>query len=207
MKVILLNGSPNAAGCTFTALSETAARLAVHGVETEILQLGAGMVHGCTGCGACKKTGRCVFGGDIVNEAVEKIAAADGFIVGSPVYFASANGSVIAALDRIFMCGRAKFAHKPAAAVVSARRAGTTVTFDELNKYFTIAKMPVVSSQYWNMVHGNTPDEVRRDEEGLQTLRTLADEMAWLLSCIAAGKAVGVQPPVSEPPVRTNFIR
>lgn len=207
MKVILLNGSPHAKGCTFTALSEVAGQLGKHDIKTEILSLGPGMVHGCTGCGACKQSGRCVFAEDIVNEAIEKIAGADGLIVGSPVYFASANGACIAALDRIFMAGRPGFAHKPAAAVVSARRAGTTATFDELNKYFTIAKMPVVSSQYWNMVHGNTPAEVRQDAEGMQTMRTLADEMAWLLACMEAGKAAGICPPEGETPVRTNFIR
>lgn len=207
MKVILLNGSPNPKGCTFTALSQIAQTLKTHGVESEILQLGKEPVHGCIGCGGCKHTHRCVFDGDIVNEAVEKIADADGLVVGSPVYFASANGALIAAMDRIFSAGRAAFAHKPAAAVASARRAGTTVTVDELNKYFAISRMPIVSSQYWNMVHGNTPAEVLQDEEGIQIMHTLADEMAWLLHCMEAGKKAGITPPKAAAPVKTNFIR
>lgn len=207
MKVILLNGSPHEKGCTFTALSEIAKELEKNGIESEILQLGKQAVHGCIGCGKCHTLKKCVFEGDIVNEAVCKIAAADGFVVGSPVYFASANGSLIAALDRIFSAGRADFAHKPAAAIASARRAGTTATVDELNKYFGISRMPIVTSQYWPMVHGNTPDEVKKDEEGMQIMQTLADEMAWLIKSIEAGKKAGVELPTAKPAVKTNFIR
>ncbi|MCI6640607.1 MAG: flavodoxin family protein [Pygmaiobacter massiliensis] len=206
MKVLMLNGSPHSAGCTYTALRHMADRFEQNEVECEIFQLGAKPVAGCTGCGACVKLGRCVQQ-DLVAELSDKLAAADGFVVGSPVYFASANGSLIAALDRLFYCRRERFAHKPAAAVVSARRAGTTVTMDELNKYFSISRMPIVSSQYWNMVHGNTPAEVLQDKEGLQILRTLADEMTWLMRLIEAGRSAHILPPEPEAKISTNFIR
>ena len=205
MKVLLINGSPNREGCTFTALSEAAAQLNKNGIETEFLQIGTGAVRGCIGCGKCSQTQRCVFD-DQVNEALDKMEKADGLIVGSPVYYASANGSVISFLDRMFYAGNC-FAFKPAAAVASARRAGTTATLDELNKYFTIAQMPVVSSQYWNMVHGMSPEDVKQDLEGLQTMRALADNMAWLLKSIEAGKKAGIRPPQPEPRAYTNFIR
>lgn len=207
MKVLLLNGSPHAKGCTFTALSEVANELETQGIQTEILQIGTQPVRGCIGCRRCRTTGHCIFDDDIVNLVIDKAAEADGFIVGSPVYYASANGALIALLDRIFYAGSKNFVYKPAAAVVSARRAGTTASFDELNKYFTISQMPVVSSQYWNMVHGNTPDEVRQDLEGMQIMRTLGRNMAWLLRCIEAGKKANVSLPEAEPRVATNFIR
>lgn len=207
MKVLLLNGSPHAKGCTFTALSEVAKELETQGIQTEILQIGTQPVRGCIGCRRCRTTGHCIFDDDIVNLVIDKAAEADGFIVGSPVYYASANGALIALLDRIFYAGSKNFVYKPAAAVVSARRAGTTASFDELNKYFTISQMPVVSSQYWNMVHGNTPDEVRQDLEGLQIMRTLGRNMAWLLQCIDAGKKANVSLPEEESRVATNFIR
>lgn len=207
MKVLLLNGSPHAKGCTFTALSEVAKELETQGIQTEILQIGTQPVRGCIGCRRCRTTGHCIFDNGIVNLVIDKAAEADGFIVGSPVYYASANGALIALLDRIFYAGSKNFVYKPAAAVVSARRAGTTASFDELNKYFTISQMPVVSSQYWNMVHGNTPDEVRQDLEGLQIMRTLGRNMAWLLRCIEAGKKANVSLPEAEPRVATNFIR
>ncbi len=207
MKVLLLNGSPHAKGCTFTALSEVAKELETQGIQTEILQIGTQPVRGCIGCRRCRTTGHCIFDDGIVNLVIDKAAEADGFIVGSPVYYASANGALIALLDRIFYAGSKNFVYKPAAAVVSARRAGTTASFDELNKYFTISQMPVVSSQYWNMVHGNTPDEVRQDLEGLQIMRTLGRNMAWLLRCIEAGKKANVSLPEAEPRVATNFIR
>lgn len=207
MKVLLLNGSPHAKGCTFTALSEVAKELETQGIQTEILQIGTQPVRGCIGCRRCRTTGHCIFDDDIVNLVIDKAAEADGFIVGSPVYYASANGALIALLDRIFYAGSKNFVYKPAAAVVSARRAGTTASFDELNKYFTISQMPVVSSQYWNMVHGNTPDEVRQDLEGLQIMRTLGRNMAWLLRCIDAGKKANVSFPEEESRVATNFIR
>ena len=207
MKVLLLNGSPHAKGCTFTALSEVAKELETQGIQTEILQIGTQPVRGCIGCRRCRTTGHCIFDNGIVNLVLDKAAEADGFIVGSPVYYASANGALIALLDRIFYAGSKNFVYKPAAAVVSARRAGTTASFDELNKYFTISQMPVVSSQYWNMVHGNTPDEVRQDLEGLQIMRTLGRNMAWLLQCIDAGKKANVSLPEEESRVATNFIR
>ena len=207
MKVLLLNGSTHAKGCTFTALSEVAKELETQGIQTEILQIGTQPVRGCIGCRRCRTTGHCIFDDDIVNLVIDKAAEADGFIVGSPVYYASANGALIALLDRIFYAGSKNFVYKPAAAVVSARRAGTTASFDELNKYFTISQMPVVSSQYWNMVHGNTPDEVRQDLEGMQIMRTLGRNMAWLLRCIEAGKKANVSLPEAEPRVATNFIR
>ena len=207
MKVLLLNGSPHAKGCTFTALSEVAKELETQGIQMEILQIGTQPVRGCIGCRRCRTTGHCIFDDGIVNLVIDKAAEADGFIVGSPVYYASANGALIALLDRIFYAGSKNFVYKPAAAVVSARRAGTTASFDELNKYFTISQMPVVSSQYWNMVHGNTPDEVRQDLEGMQIMRTLGRNMAWLLQCIDAGKKANVSLPEEESRVATNFIR
>ena len=207
MKVLLLNGSPNEAGCTYTALSEVAGVLEQQGIVSEIMQIGKTPVHGCTACGACYDgRGRCVFDDDIVNLFLEKMEAADGLVIGSPVYFAAPNGALLALLDRAFYAG-SHFAYKPAAAVTSARRAGTTATLDVLNKYFTIRHMPVVSSQYWNMVHGKTPEEVRQDREGMQTMRTLGRNMAWMLKCMEAGKQAGVPFPEHEAVLRTNFIR
>ena len=206
MKVLLINGSPNEKGCTYTALSEVAATLNENGVETEIASIGKQPIRGCIGCGGCAGKRRCVFGDDIVNSMIEKMEQADGLIIGSPVYFASPNGNLMSMLDRFFYAGGC-FAHKPAAAVASARRAGTTVTLDDMNKYFGIRQMPVVSSTYWNMVHGSKPEDVKKDEEGLQTMRNLGRNMAWLLKCIAAGKENGVDPPMSENTNRTNFIR
>ena len=208
MRVLLVNGSSTKNGCTFTARSEVAAALEEEQVETEILQLGADPVRDCIGCGGCRKMERrCVFDSDVVNRLIEKAEGADGFVFGTPVYYAHPSGRILSVLDRAFYAGSAAFAYKPGAAVASARRAGTTASLDALNKYFTIAKMPVVSSQYWNMVHGNTPEEVRQDLEGLQIMRTLGRNMAWLLRCIEAGKAAGVNPPAPEAPLRTNFIR
>lgn len=207
MKVLLINGSPHPRGCTHTALSTVAAQLEKNGLETQILQMGNKAVHGCIACGKCRDTGHCIFEDDPVNEAVDLLREADGLVVGSPVYYAGPNGSICAFLDRMFFLKSAPYAFKPAAAVVSCRRGGASASFDRLNKYFTIARMPVVSSQYWNSVHGNTPDEVRQDKEGLQIMRTLGDNMAWLLKCIAAGKAAGIAQPVPEPWEATNFIR
>ena len=206
MKVLLINGSPNAKGCTYTALSEVARTLNECGVETEIAQLGNQAVRGCIGCGGCKEKHRCVFHDDVTNEMIAKMEEADGLIIGSPVYFASPNGNLISMLDRFFYAGNC-FIHKPAAAIASARRAGTTVTLDNLNKYFTIRQMPVVSSTYWNMVHGNKPEDVLKDEEGIQTMRNLGKNMAWLLKCIDNAKQNGIVPPVVQSGVRTNFIR
>lgn len=208
MKVLLINGSPNASGCTYTALCEVAGALEQEGIETEIFQIGKNPIRGCIGCGGCAKNGkaRCVFDDDVVNRALEKAEEADAYVIGSPVYFASANGALIALLDRMFYAGKC-FAYKPAAAVVSARRAGTTASIDEINKYFSIRNMPIVSSKYWTMVHGNAPEEVRQDLEGMQNMRTLGRNMAWMLKCIDAGKKAGVSIPEAEIPVRTSFIR
>lgn len=206
MKVLLVNGSPRAKGCTYTALCEVAGALEKNGVETEIFQVGASPVAGCIGCGACLKSGKC-FVEDDVNEFVEKAKGADGFVFGTPVHYAAASGAVTSFLDRAFYGKTAAFAGKPGAAVVSCRRGGASAAFDQMNKYFTISGMPVVSSQYWNQVHGNTPEEVRQDAEGMQTMRTLGNNMAWLLKCIEAGKKAGILYPEREPAVRTNFIR
>ena len=206
MKVLLINGSPRREGCTHTALAEIAAELEKQGIEAQEFWIGPAPAGGCLGCGGCAKTGRCVQK-DKVNEALELLDGVDGLIVGSPVHYAAASGSVTGFLDRLFYAGGAALRYKPGAAVVSARRAGTTAALDQLNKYFTINQMPIVSSQYWNMVHGNTPDQVRQDAEGMQTMRQLGRNMAWLLRCLAAGKAAGVSLPENEEKVRTNFIR
>ncbi|MDE6881385.1 MAG: flavodoxin family protein [Oscillospiraceae bacterium] len=204
--VLLLNGSPHQYGCTHTALSEVAGALESCGVETEIFWLGKDPLAGCLGCGACGRLGKCVLD-DVGNAAAEKARACDGLGVGSPVHYAAASGQITSALDRLFRSAGGALRLKPAAAVASARRAGTTATLDQLHKYFTISQMPVVSSRYWNMVHGNTPEEVRRDEEGMAVMRTLGRNMAWLLQSIQAGREAGLTPPEEEPPVKTNFIR
>ena len=206
MKVILVNGSPREKGCTYTALCEVADALEKNGIETEIFQVGAKPIAGCIGCNVSLKNGRC-FVDDPVNEFVEKAKTADGFVFGSPVHYAAASGAITSFLDRAFYGKGNVFAGKPGAAVVSCRRGGAASAFDQLNKYFTINSMPVVSSQYWNQVHGNTPDEVRQDAEGLQTMRTLGSNMAWLLKCIQAGVAAGITFPEREPAMKTNFIR
>lgn len=206
MKVILVNGSPHAKGCTYTALTEVAETLEKQGIETEIFQVGTKPIAGCIGCGACSK-GKGCFQQDVVNEFVEKAKEADGFIFGSPIHYASASGAITSFMDRAFYSGSKYMAGKPAAAVVSCRRGGASAGFDQLNKYFTISGMPIVSSQYWNMVHGSKPEDVLQDEEGLQTMRTLANNMAWLLKCIEAGKQAGITYPEREPMIRTNFIR
>lgn len=206
MKVILVNGSPHKEGCTYTALGEAAKALNSNGIETEIFHLGTEPVAGCIACGACSKTGKCIYN-DPVNEFVEKAKDADGFIFGSPVYYSGMSGQLCSFMDRAFYSGGKYMAGKPAAAVVSCRRGGATATFEQINKYFMITNMPVVSSQYWNQVHGNTPDEVKQDLEGLQTMRTLGANMAWLLKCIEAGKKAGIEMPERETPIKTNFIR
>lgn len=206
MKVCLLNGSPNEKGCTFTALTEIANTLKEEGVESEIVWLGKQPVAGCIACGYCREHGECVFK-DKVNALLARLDEFDAFIVGSPVYYAGPSGQITAFLDRLFYVGGKRMAGKPGAAVVSCRRGGASAAFDRLNKYFMMNRMPVVSSQYWNQVHGNTPEEVKEDGEGLQTMRTLARETAWLLKCMEAGKESGVKRPADEPRVRTNFIR
>ena len=207
MKVLMVNGSPHENGCTMTALKEVARILEQEGVETEIIQLGKAAIRDCTACGGCRKLGRCAFGDDPVNEFIEKAKEADGFIFGSPVYYAHPSGRVLSFLDRAFYAGSAAFRQKPGAAVVSARRAGTTASLDALNKYFGISHMPTVGSTYWNMVHGNTPEEVLQDEEGMQVMRNLARNMAWLLKCIELGRQHGAPAPKMEREHWTNFIR
>jgi len=207
MKVLLFNGSGKAHGCTYTALSEVAGALNEEGIETEIVHIGGGPVRDCIGCGQCAGKYRCVFEDDKVNEWIEKAKEADGFIFGTPVYYAHPSGRIQSVLDRMFYAGGRYFAYKPGAAVASARRGGTTASLDVINKYFTINQMPVVSSTYWNMVHGNTPEEVKQDLEGLQTMRNLGHNMAWLLKCIEAGKAQGINIPKADRSNRTNFIR
>lgn len=208
MKVLLLNGSPHKNGCTNTALEEVAKTLNSQGIDTEIFYIGTDAIAPCRACGACKKLGRCVVD-DKVNEFIEKAKEADGFIFGSPVHYASASGIITTFLDRAFYAGSANqvFRMKPGAIVVSARRAGTTATFDQLNKYFTITEMPVISSRYWNMVHGATPDDVLKDEEGMQIMRILGKNMAWYLKSMEAAKKAGILPPEKEEVIKTNFIR
>ena len=205
-KVLLINGSPNAQGCTYTALREVEKSLNKNGVDTEIFQLGKGPIQGCTGCGGCGRNGKCVFD-DRVNRLLERLDEFDGLVIGSPVYYASPNGALLAFLDRLFFAAGKKFAGKPGAAVVSCRRGGATAAFDVLNKYFSISNMPIVTSQYWNQIHGNTPEEALQDAEGLQTMRTLGENMACLIKCIQAGRAAGVPEPVYEKKQSTNFIR
>ncbi len=205
MKVLLVNGSQHENGCTYTALTEVAKALNANGVETEIYQLGQNVKSGCKGCWACKKLGKCVVD-DGVNEFVEKAAEFDGYVFGSPVYYASASGGLISFMDRVFYSGGKKLSYKPAAAVVSCRRAGASTTFDVLNKYFTINNMIVVGSNYWNEIHGNRAEEALQDEEGLQTMRFLGNNMAWVLQCLALGKEQGLEP-ARERKIMTNFIR
>ena len=187
MNVLLLNGSPNAHGCTYTALSEVARTLEENGIGTEIIHVGNKAIRGCIGCRKCKTDGKCVFN-DLVNEVAPKFAACDGIVIGSPVYFASANGTLVSFVDRLFYSTPGDKTMKVGAAVVSARRGGNSATFDELNKYFTISGMPVAASQYWNMVHGYSADDVRKDKEGMQTMRVLGRNMAFLIKSIALGK-------------------
>ena len=206
MKVLLVNGSGHAKGCTYTALEEVAGALEKNGIETEIIQVGTQPIAGCIGCNACLKNGKC-FREDGVNEFVEKAKTADGFVFGSPVHYASASGMITSFLDRAFYGKSTLFQGKPGACIVSCRRGGASAAFDQLNKYFTINCMPVVSSKYWNMVHGSCAEEVEQDLEGLRTMRVLGHNMAYFLHCLAAGRAAGVPLPPEEPPARTNFIR
>lgn len=206
MKVILINGGPHEKGCTYTALKEVEKTLNKNEIETEIFWLGAKPVAACIGCGSCLKNGKC-FIDDKVNEFLEKVPESDGFVFGTPVHFAATSGMLSSFMDRVFYGRRKMFSNKLGAAVVSCRRGGATAALDEINKYFGINNMPIVSSQYWNMVHGNKPEEVFKDEEGMQTMRTLGNNMAWLLKSIEVGKKSGVEPPENEKIVSTNFIR
>lgn len=204
MKVLLINGSPNAHGCTYTALSEVTKTLEENGVTAEIIHVGHQPIRGCISCRKCSQLGKCVFD-DAVNEVAAKLREADGLVVGSPVYYASANGTLTSFLDRLFFSNNADLTMKVGACVVSARRGGCSSTFDQLNKYFTISGMPIASSQYWNSVHGYTPDDVRKDREGLQVMRALGRNMAFLIKSIALGKEqFGL--PEKEKRVATNFI-
>lgn len=205
LKVLLINGSPNHKGCTYTALYEVEQTLNTAGVDTELITVGHKNIRGCIGCRKCKTTGKCSFD-DIVNEIAPKFDEADGLVVGSPVYYASPNGTLISFLDRLFYSVGTDKSMKVGAAVVSARRGGCSSTFDVLNKYFTISGMPVASSQYWNSVHGYTPEDVRKDEEGLQTMRTLGKNMAFLIKSIALGKEQSGLPE-KETRIGTNFIK
>jgi multimeric flavodoxin WrbA len=205
MKVLMINGSPHAKGNTYTALHEMEKIFAENCIDTEIVHIGNQAVRGCIACYSCAKNGKCVFN-DIVNEMAPKFEACDGLVIGSPVYYASANATLIAFLDRLFYSTHFDKTMKVGASVVAARRGGLSSTFDELNKYFTITGMPVASSQYWNSIHGRKPGEAQQDAEGLQTMRTLARNMTFLIKSIALGKkAYGL--PEKEPFERTNFIR
>lgn len=205
-KILLINGSPNEHGCTYTALKEIADTLSKNDVESEILYLGKKPVAGCIACGKCYQTGRCVFD-DNVNKVLEKLDEYNGIVVGSPVYYAGPTGQLCAFLDRLFYCSESRMAGKLAASVVSCRRGGASAAFDRLNKYFGISNMHIVGSQYWNQVHGFTPDDVRKDEEGLQTMRTLAQNMAWLLKNMEAGSEKNIPFPQYEERLRTHFIK
>ena len=205
MKVLLLNGSPHANGSTYTALHEMEKIFQSNGIETELIQVGNQAIRGCVACGACAKLGKCVVD-DAVNQIAPKFEEADGLVVGSPVYYASANATMIALLDRLFYSTSFDKTMKVGAAVVSARRGGLSATFDELNKYFTISGMPVASGQYWNSIHGNRAEEAVQDLEGLQIMRTLANNMSFLIKSIRLGKdAYGL--PEREPKISTNYIR
>lgn len=210
MKVLLINGSPNEKGCTYTALNEISKILNKENIESEIYYIGKDPIASCRACRACAKLKKCVIS-DKVNDFVKYARNFDGYVIGSPVHYASASGVIVPFLDRAFfvdfMGGYNSFIHKPATAVVSARRAGTTATIDQLNKYFQINQMPVISGRYWNMVHGATADEVLKDEEGIQNMRILARNMAYFLKCQQAGKQAGILPPKPEETVYTNFIR
>lgn len=205
MKVLLINGSPREQGNTYTALCEVAKTLQEEGVETEIISIGKKAVQGCIACGCCGREGRCTFRDDLYFKVMRAIKdGIDGLVVGSPVYYGGPNGSLCALLDRVFYAHGKDLQYKPAASVVVCRRGGASAAFDRLNKYFTILNMPVVSSQYWNMVYGQTPGQAAQDEEGMQTMRTLGRNMAWMIKRLDLQKQGHPEP---EPQVRTNFIR
>ena len=207
MKVLMINGSPHQFGCTYTALQAVGDVLKSQDINYEIIWVGDQPLQDCLGCRACLKLGKCIFDEDVVNELLEKAKLAQGFIFGAPVYYAHPGGRLLSVLDRLFYAGSKHLTYKPGAAVVAARRAGTTAALDVLNKYFTMNKMPVVSSQYWNIVHGRTPEEALQDLEGLQTLRILGLNMAWLLKSMAQAEKFGLRPPQEAAYQETNFIR
>ena len=208
VKVLLINGSANVKGCTYTALCEIEKVLNKNNIETEIISLGNKPIRDCMGCKTCRQNGgKCVFEDDMINEISEKAKKADGFIFGSPVYYAHPSGRLLSAMDRMFYSCSQAFKFKPAAAIVSARRAGTTASLDVIQKHFTINCMPVISSNYWNMVHGSTPEDVLQDKEGLQIMQVLGENMAWILKCIEIGKKNGINIPNLNEKIYTNFIR
>lgn len=209
MKVLLVNGSPHKTGCTYTALKEVEKALNEDGIDTEIFWIGSKPISGCLGCRTCKVKKQCVLD-DVVNEFVDKAETAAGFVFGTPVHYAAVSGALTSFMDRAFysssVSGRNVFNYKPAAGICSARRAGTTVTYDQLNKYFGISSMPIISSRYWNMVHGNKPKEVLKDQEGMQVMRILGHNMAYFLKCIEAGKEKGIKLNKEDNIQFTNFI-
>lgn len=206
MKVLLINGGPHEKGSTARALTEMAVTLKEEGIESEQIWLGNSPIPSCIGCGACRKSGKC-FRGDIVNEVSERLGEFDGFVFGSPVHYAAVSGALSSFMDRLFFSSSSKMYMKPACAVVSCRRGGASAAFDEVNKYFAMSCMPIVPSQYWNQIHGANAEEAEKDLEGLQTMRTLARNMAYMIKSFAAAKAAGVLPPLKEAQIRTNFIR
>ena len=206
MKVLMLNGSCNPKGCTYTALTEVGKTLTSAGIDYEIVQLGGDPVRDCIGCNQCSKNG-CVFTDGGVNDFIAKARQADGFVFGTPVYYAHPSGRILSFLDRVFYAGGSAFFHKPGASVAVARRGGCSASFDALNKYFGICQMPTVPSTYWNSVHGRTPGEAVQDEEGMQTMRNLARNMSWMLRCFALGRENGIDAPEAERTYQTNFVR
>ena len=209
MKVLLLNGSPHEKGCTYTALCEVKHALEEEGIEGEIFPIGTAPISGCIGCGGCSKSGthRCVLADSKVNEVLDRMKDCAGLVVGSPVHYAAAGGSISCLLDRMFVAGAGELRGKVGAAVVSARRAGTTCALDQLQRYFIIGGMPIAPSQYWPMVHGSCPDDVRKDKEGMQIMRMLGRYMAYMIKCFELARQDGLLPPAQElPKARTNFI-
>lgn len=206
MKVFLLNGSPKPEGCTYTALAEVAKALNANGVETEIIHVGGKSFGGCVACGSCGKTGKCVYD-DAVNLVAARLDEADGIVFGSPVHYAGPSGDMLGFMHRLAISAGAKLKYKPAACVASARRGGTTAALEALNKVPQYFQMPLVSGQYWPMVHGSNPQQVMQDAEGLQIMRSVGNNMAWLLKCIECGKQNGIEHPVQEPGMRTDFYK
>lgn len=206
MKVLLVNGSPRQHGCTYTALREAADALERSGIDTEIVWVGNKPVAGCTACGACRGTGKCIFD-DLVNQVAEKLDTYDGFVFGTPVYYGGPSGQILSFMNRLFYSNAAKLAGKPVSAVVSCRRGGASAAYQQMNMHFMMTNMIVITSQYWNQVHGNTPEQVKQDAEGLQTMRTMAENMRFVLQSMEAGRQAGVQPLTYEAKINTNFIR
>lgn len=206
MNVKLINGSPHHRGCTYTALRAVADELEQQGIDCKIIHVGGEIIRGCNACYQCGQTGACVFD-DVVNRTARKLTDADGLVFGTPVYYAGVSGQMKSFMDRLFVSAGKRLAFKPSAVVVSGRRGGCVTAFDDLNKYLTMNHMPVVPSQYWNQVHGSKPEDVLKDEEGIQTMQSLARNMAWLIKCIKCGEENGILRPRRKPLVRTNFTR